>query len=33
MHFTVNGRISPVPQGAELWLGAMSDGGWPAATG
>jgi alkanesulfonate monooxygenase SsuD/methylene tetrahydromethanopterin reductase-like flavin-dependent oxidoreductase (luciferase family) len=26
-HFTVNGRISPVPQGAELWLGAMSDGG------
>ncbi len=26
-HFTATGKISPVPQGAELWLGAMSDGG------
>lgn len=26
-HFTATGRISPAPQSAELWLGAMSDGG------
>jgi alkanesulfonate monooxygenase SsuD/methylene tetrahydromethanopterin reductase-like flavin-dependent oxidoreductase (luciferase family) len=26
-HFTATGKISPVPPGAELWLGAMSDGG------
>lgn len=26
-HFTSSGRISPTPQGAQLWLGGMSDGG------
>ncbi len=26
-HFTSTGRISPTPQAAQLWLGAMSDGG------
>lgn len=26
-HFTATGRISPTPQGAQLWLGGMSDGG------
>jgi alkanesulfonate monooxygenase SsuD/methylene tetrahydromethanopterin reductase-like flavin-dependent oxidoreductase (luciferase family) len=26
-HFTATGRITPTPQNAQLWLGAMSDGG------